>query len=265
MVKTIKKYKLIKEYPGSPKLNTEIIFTPGGWYSHFLPKISDSDDLNSIGSKEIKSYTEFWEEVIEEDYEILELISPYGPLPYHPLNNKSAKENLLKEPFLGKRYQIKSVKRLSDGEVFTIGDKIIVQRRYEVIESFDLGINIDNNLRIKAGDTSWLLKSIEHIKQSLFVTEDNVEIFEGDEFYFVTVLDNNNIYRSNKLWKVCKPSPMGFVYEPKHDKYFSTKQKAEDYIVMHKKQFSLREILDVYMGNGNFEDKIKHKAKLYDK
>jgi len=74
----MRKFKLIKEYPGSSSLGT--IFHIGGF------------------AGDVSKYPEFFEEVIEKDYEILESC-----------------------PIEGSIY---SVKRLSDGEVFTVGDLI---------------------------------------------------------------------------------------------------------------------------------------------
>ena len=52
----MKKFKLIKEYPRSPKLGTEI-------------EIKESE-VNTI-----KTYPEYWQEIIEKKYEILELFT----------------------------------------------------------------------------------------------------------------------------------------------------------------------------------------------
>lgn len=77
-------YRLIKEYPGSLKLGS-------------IASTKDGDDLWK-GRIYYDKYPEYWEEVIEKDYEIR--ISKVVP------------------------YTILSVKRLSDGEIFTVGDKV---------------------------------------------------------------------------------------------------------------------------------------------
>jgi len=120
------KYKLIKEYPGSPKLN------------NIVKKYKNANYISecgyySINSVNIENQPEFWEEVIERDYEILSLnysntiyafekgdnyyIDESRTGGYVCLNDLNA-ENI--------RYlaTIHSVKRLSDGEIFTIGDKV---------------------------------------------------------------------------------------------------------------------------------------------
>lgn len=92
----MKKYKLIKEYPGSVALGT----------------IAQPNDL--IQHDFFEKYSEYWEEVIEKDYEII--ISRVVPK------------------------EILSVKRLSDGEIFTIGDRAMTQgsRGSHTIKQFRL-------------------------------------------------------------------------------------------------------------------------------
>ena len=71
-----------------------------------------------ISREEVENNPEFWEEVV--DYEILELKSPFGPIPVrtHKMLNNFSK-------YRERGYEIKSIKRLSDGEVFTVGDIIM--------------------------------------------------------------------------------------------------------------------------------------------
>ena len=57
----MKKYKLIKEYPGSPELGTSIdMVTPDTYFTYHNSK-----------PIQLKDYPEYWEEVVEKDYEIL--------------------------------------------------------------------------------------------------------------------------------------------------------------------------------------------------
>ena len=91
------KYILKKEYPGSPKLGNIIDNLENDW---------------------IENYPEFWEEVVvEKDYEILSFISKewcIAQLSYFTCENNFTGNDV---------WKIYSVKRLSDGGVFTIGDK----------------------------------------------------------------------------------------------------------------------------------------------
>lgn len=89
------------------------------------------------------------------------------------------------------QYEIYSVKRLSDGKVFTIGDKVITTKTcpITIIRFEHLGSEI------KIWDNYWFnyLEDIKQIAIPLFKTEDNVDIFEGDSWWYV-VADSPNPY-----------------------------------------------------------------------
>lgn len=121
----MKKYKLIKEYPGSPKLGSVI------------SKDNHRIDLNDYTTEDSRyvvympnDYPEFWEEIVEKDYEILSFkgvrvkeIDEHGAYIYDDTIKAwfRDKDNLA---YLINEYGIESVKRLSDGKVFTVGDKV---------------------------------------------------------------------------------------------------------------------------------------------
>ena len=108
----MKKYKLIKTYPGSPELSTEIIETQinslcpvNECYISGKTFMLIGDDSFEI--KNPKNYPEFWEKVVEKDYEILCIKHKKSKCFYR---NSIDLRNL-------NLYDIHSVKRLSDGEV----------------------------------------------------------------------------------------------------------------------------------------------------
>ncbi len=83
-------------------------------------------------------------------------------------------------------------------------------------------------------------KEIEYIakvKQPLFTTEDGIDIFEGDVFYFIPL--NFNDVGCGKL-----VARVGSVAECA-EKRFSTKEKAEEYINLHKPQYSLHHMVRI--------------------
>jgi len=200
----MKKYILIKEYPGSVKLgctNEYIIY-------------------------DCSKYPEFWEEVIENDYEILEIQGKYGSISSY----KKQYDSDLKDKSIYK------IKRLSDGEIFTIGDKVIgdyTNNKYN-INSFVINKRFDKII-INGEDIH--LNECEKEKL-LFTTEDGIDIFEGDVF---TTLNKNLLeppvtYTANLEHK-------------KYDKYldFSTKEKAEEYLFMNKSCLSYKEASDIML------------------
>lgn len=175
-----------------------------------------------------------WQEVVEKDYEILSFSQN--------ISNevvKVSKTDLaltVDEFFKNGCWNIHSVKRLSDGEIFTVGD--IVDYKDGII--LDIIVNCDNKvlLCIKGCETRRELQHIKAFKKSLFTTEDGVGIFEDDnvhwvcdEFrYFYTENINKTYYN---LINCAKKG----IY-----KIFPTKKAAEEYILMNKPCLSLKEI-----------------------
>lgn len=217
------KYKLIKEYPGSPNLGT----------------IKDSE--NYIPAMEhMKNYPEFWQPVVEKDYEILSFKDKCSTRILILKNNMYRDGNMylsFDKLINNTRYwQIHSVKRLSDDEVFTIGDKL----ETGIIKKFYLPDNIQKEITIHVtkDDEDTYLSEAKHIKQPLFTTEDGVDIFEDDTFVIVNKFDlyicNSNVTSKeiyNKIWD----GSDGYLQ-------FSTKEKAEEYILMNKPCLSLNDI-----------------------
>lgn len=113
------KYKLIKCYPGSLELSTIVEYYPN-WNMYGICN-------NCLYDKQlIENNPEFWEKIIEKDYEILSFKIPgndhwrvtlqtngmYDGWSAHHALNESRKGN----------WSIYQVRRLSDGEIFTVGD-----------------------------------------------------------------------------------------------------------------------------------------------
>ncbi len=237
----MKKYKLIKEYPGSPKLG--IIY-----------------DTSLFLFNNYKNYPEFWEEVIEKNYEILslqciinpnrgliytvrngELINSNGSPCYYSIEN--ALEFWAEEH---KSWVIHSVKRLSDGEIFTIGDKIRfinesleetypcrIIKNFKIKENTLISICDDNNVEI-------LLKNLKKVKQPLFTTEDGVDIFENRGYYYI-----------DSIWQIIPVNSTTVYVYYKNNKTFSTKEKAEEYILLNKPCLSIKEISEIYISLKN--------------
>ena len=229
----MKKYRLIKNYPGC---------------SWTLNSICSNDFIWDNGKKVyLKNYPEFWEEVIEKDYKIL---SFKHKVSNHIWKNDSQLKDTFcivdgKAPFTSleeinkypKVYEIHSIKRLSDGEIFTINDRIKVFCGYSFIKKFNI-----NNLNVlictsKTGE-GFNIENLEHIKKPLFTTEDGVDIFENDEVWGITKNVWKPFYRNAKLNNK-------IVTETWFHGKFSTKEKAEEYILMNKPCLSINDFLSV--------------------
>jgi hypothetical protein len=216
----MRKFKLIKEYPGSPKLG-KIEKVPR------FPR-ADNDELYF----HITKYPEFWEEVVEKDYEILKFILPGGNI-LHIQNAKNPLEFMLNN---SNTYKIYSIKRLSDGEVFSIGDKL----ETGIIKQFYLPDNIQKEITIyvtKDDEDTYLSEAVK-FKKPLFTTEDDVDIFEGDNVHFVCE-EYDYHYVKNVNDTHC-----GLINCGKKGVYkiFPTKEKAEEYILMNKPCLSINDI-----------------------
>lgn len=227
----MKKYKLIKTYPGSPKLESiaDKKDACNFWYIN--------NGFNNVG-KNIDQFPEFWEEIVEKDYEILSYYQEsnvHGKYVYY----KSHMENW---EFIEKQnYKIHSVKRLSDGEVFTIGNKVRISKLQHdgsfIINKFYFDCN-DEKLLCNGkctGNGHVSITKIEHSKP-LFTTEDGVDIFEGDKYY----RNSGWHFESCKFIHTATKDTKFFM----SDKPFSTKEKAEEYILMNKPCLSINDILE---------------------
>jgi len=128
-------------------------------------------------------------------------------------------------------YVIHSVKRLSDGEMFTLGDFVyektnVCTTHWKITEfslkdtrCFTCGVNINN---------------IEQEKKPLLVTEDGKEIFEDDYFWHV-----------DKYYEIGRGICTHAHTKLPNFKDFSTKEAAEKYIDENKPKYSKKDVLGI--------------------
>ena len=171
---------------------------------------------------------------IKKDYEILFVITN---------NNKFIEKVYNQDATIEPYWKIHSVKRLSDGEIFTIGDIIDtrVDNKYkqEILE-INLGINdllLKDKLIFKTKSGYVISHIAVKVKMPLCTTEDGVDIYLGNKSW---ILHKNSWYLSpaaivhnNSNWT---PN------ENEAHWRFSTKEKAEEYILLNKPCLSLKEI-----------------------
>lgn len=265
----MKKYKLIKIYPKSAPLDTCVVFDG-------LMYVNGPDEYSK---ESIENFPEFWEEVVEKDYELLDVSFLYNP----------------------EKRIIHKVKRLLDGEVFAIGDKCHLNNgngnnnpilRFE-IKNENWGLErYRNRDRIVVfletiHKTEWgpiELDSLVKSKQPLFKTVDGVNIFENDLIYWINLftLDgvNCNKYDDNIGECDLKDGLISLEDFNKSDKSqdisflgFSTKGSAEKYLLENKPCLSLNDVKKaslqdknikfefLYMLEENLRNLIKQKLK----
>ena len=225
-------YKLIKKYPGLPsdwEIGMEI--TENMKYGYFSAVDSKYSKYFIANNNDMENTPEFWQKVEELEYEILKSI----------------------DSRLTNTYIIISVKRLSDNVIFSIGDLCNPIGEYSNNKHKITEIWFSNSgyLRISSDNYCLDINSIEHSKKVLFVTEDGVEIFKGDYYHSVNI-DTYTLY---------EPESNGYASNKLIYKIFSTKEKAEEYVLYNKTMFSLQEILDIRQNYINAFDKnhdLKH-------
>lgn len=248
----MRKFKLIKEFPLSPVKGTIATFKT---MHEEIEGIYDMGAIPNLILTDCTQFPEFWEEVKEQEFEILEFTAQVTGLKhvlredgkYNP--NGLSKETLLEHSVLP--LQITKIKRLFDDEDFSIGDRVTYNYKANyaswIIDNFLL--RSDGKILARSNN-NYICEIISEIKKApevLFVTEDGIEIFEGDS-YFRVRLDTLEILKSNENW----------VSSLKLIKYFSTKEAAEKYIDENKPKYSKKEIKEalskVYLSttNGTF-------------
>ena len=254
-------YKLLKKYPGSPELNT-ILLQIGDKFNNYW-------DCKNIGidykKNLIENNPEFWQKVEELEYEILSIIKKSDGTLFKVKNwdkdgaylkytddyifnpSKNSLEYILNN------FIIHSVRRVRDNVTFSIGDLCnpigeYSNNKHKITE---IWFTNSGDLRISSDNYCLDINRIEHSKKVLFVTEDGVEIFKGDYYHSVNI-DTYTLY---------EPESNGYASNKLIYKIFSTKEKAEEYVLYNKTMFSLQEILDIRQNYINAFDKnhdLKH-------
>ena len=174
---------------------------------------------------------------IKKDYEILSVITN---------NNKFIEKVYNQDATIEPYWKIHSVKRLSDGEIFTIGDKVVgYNNSIAKIKTIDLVGEISLNIGTDKHE-GFSLKNLKKTKTPLFTTEDKIDIFKDDNIYWVNIhtFDKVNCNKYNDdLGEISIKSLLSKKYECKAVG-FSTKVKAEEYILMNKPCLSYNEVLN---------------------
>lgn len=161
---------------------------------------------------------DYYQEVTEKDYEII--VSRIVP------------------------QEILSVRRLSDGEVFTVGDSVKVCE-YSYIKDIT-EIIISSNPLVKEG--IWLrydsgsshLSHATKAKLPIFITHDGKDIFAGDKVWYVS---------KDSLYCDCVTALTRTCLNYNTHAYFLTKEEAENYIKKNKVLFTTEDDIDIKHGD----------------
>lgn len=146
-------------------------------------------------------------------------------------------------------HEIYSVKRLSDGEVFTIGDIVKYHKAshygWYAIDNFF--IRGDNQILARNKEQSIVEYITEIVKapDPLFTTNDGVDVYKGDNYYFI-----------NTEWEI-RYTGDNYNWVGDNLKAFSSKVKAEEYILMNKPLLSANDIISYVVNHSVYKDNYK--------
>ena len=244
----MRKFKCIKNYPNGPDIETVVEYY-NNWGMYGI------NSLCLYNREDIENYPEFWEEIVEKDYEILMYRSKNNSCIYF--------DNPKYFSSLNSDWEIYSVRRKSDGVEFKIGDKVcwkwaFAKNKYFTIKSFNI---IENKLRFNTVEESGqnfifeLISkeyNLQHYKEPILTTEDGYECTLDDRVFGVfpkgsweTNFDDGNGIPVQRLVRSEGFSNTAWLY-------FKTKENAEKYIYENKPEFSRKQILDALKHNATY-------------
>jgi hypothetical protein len=237
----MREFKLIKAYPGSEEVGVIVKIHREGVFEDAKYAFSKGVGFCTFPSSHIEDNPEFWQEATKVDYKIIMVRTsnehPAGHTPYNTeweICNKDLRY-----------WDILKVKRLSDGHIFTVGDKAMsvgLNNYPHIIKSLTISQKNIHLSREKDGidriyvrwsnneGGNWL-ENIE-ISGVLFTTHDNVEIENGDVFY--AVLNSN--------YKWCRTVAPGFTKNPERYRRFTLKENAIKFMIYNKPVLSIADI-----------------------
>lgn len=240
----MKKYKLIKWYPSLP--NTwEVGMEVGqgdrlGDFADFSP-CSSFPKEKRITYSEVYNNPDFWEEVISPEFEVL----------IYNIDNFF--------PIIGNNLKISSVKRISDGKIFSLGDTVYYRNNTFIkwqIDNFHIREK-DDILIIRSKDNQ-MVETLDHICKVdpvTFTTEDGEELTEKDEFWVVTTDKKNLVGNRSHTFPSFSKDKTNYLR-------FSSLDAANDYRIHNKNCLSLLDIIsNVNLGLGS-ASKLKKLIKL---
>lgn len=218
-------FKLKQKYPSLPndwQVGMEVRL--GDRNYSYSPCNGNYRDVK-LDNKEVENNYLFWEEVVDKNYEIL-TVTPSKNNSVYADKTTNIEFRISNKDFI--YWDIFAVKNLKTEETIKIGDNVCFEYSGVIItvETLD---EWDNRIIINKAHP---INCVKLTKVSLFATNDGVEIFEGDSFYYVG--DAFNICLTKSLFKG----------DGDFTKFntFSTKIGAKKFIKENEKKYSLNDI-----------------------
>lgn len=190
------------------------------------------------------NWLESTEKIIEKDYEIISYVAKDNPT---NITTKRRGAHLHEE-----YWTIHKIKRLSDGEIFTVGNKITgYHEDARSIQTIRI-CTYTGRIRLEQSGGYTDLMYATKVKQPISLTHDGKDIFEGDTVWWV----NKKTFCSDYF----VPTP-SVIFFSDINVYFLTQEAASDYISRNKPRLSIEDCFKILQksflyGNG-FEKEIE--------
>ena len=214
----MKKYKLIKQYPTSPKLGFTVFERHCGMYHNI-------ETGNMYGSQIIENQPEFWEEVVEKDYEIVSQTPSVRVC--NPKDNYKVVRNTTPV--------IHSVKRLSDGEVFTVGDTV---RMYEHGPIKTIETITTNSIRSSIKQGVWFTYNSGSSHMDHAIKQNSNQAKQEDMITKIMQMDAKMAYDSLPKQELSTKLHIGEVVDDSYPKEFINKQETLEEVALKQAQLS---------------------------
>lgn len=240
-------YKLAQWYPSLPtewnvdyrlKNKSEfpiiVVEREDGYNLHPSLKNLTRSLSKGLSKEEVEKNSEFWEKVTPKEFKILEV---------GILKDTSIKFTKGHTPLLNKGLGILSVKRLSDGEVFSVGDRVEYRKKKTKIEK--IYYNEHNQLSFKVEGTSAPLtgcfsNNMPHFKKLgdvVLTTEDGVDLVAGDRYFVPQVERKHRRLTGESIMFYVEPD-----MPEDNTKRFAKEENAQVYIENNIELFSAKDI-----------------------
>lgn len=243
------KYKLLKWYPSLP---VSIIEGDIVTYNKDLEKYSKDITLDLIAPREVEYMPEYWEKVVEHKFKITSFvtISNYGSVPKGTVsrikeyvdgdsNHEAILEHLIDNPF----WQINSVKRISDGMSFSLGDMVSNPGK-PPFKLFQIRLD-DGEIIFTAKNGGICPDSSKcNVSTILLETMDGVKKSEGDIVIGVILDDDLISYQLIEPFELRKEN-LDLLVEKKVF-LFSTIEKVEEFLALKLRILSLEDVSNFY-------------------
>lgn len=239
-----KTYRLKKWYPTLPKdWDCGLVVGVGDRDYYYSPTSCTYTD-KKIDNRIVEDNPEFWEEVIEKNYKILSLFDTNREIKYGVglIGWRSALDTFYNSKA---SIIILSVKRLSDNEVFSVGDLVNYNKKSNYGNWKINNFLLKNNKILSRSENNAIcefiedLKHVEKIFEKIYTTEDGYNIYDENELLWDTSIRNFNSLGQTKTkyfiqWEL----------NDNKDRFaFKHKANAEKWIEENKPQFTKNDML----------------------